>query len=354
MLMKNTERLVMKLGLNLGYSGRTLSLPLDLVAEAERLGFDSVWTSEAYGSDAVSTSAWLLAHTQRIRVGTAILQMPARTPTMAAMTALSLDHLSGGRFIVGLGPSGPQVVEGWYGASYAKPLTRLREYIEIMRKVFAREEPVQYEGYHYQLPYHGPDATGLGKPLKCILHAERRIPIYTASLQPKAVALSAELTDGFFPIWLNPEKTDLFDAPIAEGLAKAGKSRADFDTAASVGVVLGDDVAACRNMIKPMLALYMGGMGARGKNFYTDYATRLGYGDAARKVQDLYLDGKKDEATAAVPDQLIDDVALVGPADRIRGRLEAWTAAHKQGKVGTLILNSRQPEALRLIAETLL
>jgi len=344
----------MKLGLNLGYSGRKLSLPLPLVAEAERLGFDSVWTSEAYGSDAVSTSAWLLAHTQRIRVGTAILQMPARTPTMTAMTAISLDHLSGGRFIVGLGPSGPQVVEGWYGASYAKPLTRLREYIEIIRKVAAREEPVQYDGYHYQLPFKGPDASGLGKPLKCILHAERPISIYTASLQPKAVALSAELTDGFFPIWFDPDKPDVFEPAIQEGLAKAGKPRQDFDTAPFVTVAMGDDLEQCRTFVKPFLALYIGGMGARGKNFYTQYASRTGWEADALKIQDLYLAGKKDEAIAAVPDALVDAVALVGPADRIKDRLQAWIAAGKAGKVGTMVLGGGQPEALRVIAETVL
>ena len=344
----------MKLGLNLGYAGRKLSLPLELVTEAEKLGFDSCWVSEAWGSDAVSTSAWILAKTQRIRVGTAILQLPARTPTMTAMTAMSLDHLSGGRFIVGLGPSGPQVVEGWYGASYAKPLTRLREYIEIMRLVFAREAPVTYDGYHYQLPYRGADASGLAKPLKSILHSERRIPIYTASLQPKAVAMSAELTDGFFPIWINPERADVFEAPIAEGLAKAGKRRDEFDMAPFVGLVMMDDVQKARDVMKPGLALYIGGMGARGKNFYNDYATRIGFGDAAKRIQDLYLDGKKDEAAAAVPDKLVDDVALVGPADRIKDRLQAWIAAGKAGQVGTMILGSGQPEALRLVAETVL
>jgi F420-dependent oxidoreductase-like protein len=295
-----------------------------------------------------------LAHTKRIRVGTAILQMPARAPTMTAMTAISLDHLSGGRFIVGLGPSGPQVVEGWYGASYAKPLTRLREYIEIMQKVAAREAPVTYEGYHYNLPYKGPDATGLGKPLKPILHAERRITIYTASLQPKAVALSAELADGFFPIWLDPEKPDYFEAWIAEGLAKANKPRSAFDTAPFVGVVMGDDLQACRDMLKPMFALYIGGMGARNKNFYNDYATRNGYGDAARKIQDLYLDGKKEEAAAQVPNELVDAVALVGPKDRIKDRLQAWIAAGKAGKVGTMVLGTGQPEAMQVIAETVL
>lgn len=345
----------MKLGLTVGYSGRKLELPLDLVLEAERLGFDSCWTSEAYGSDAISVSAWILARTTKIKMGTAILQMPARTPTMTAMTALSLDHLSGGRFIIGLGPSGPQVVEGWYGASYAKPLTRLREYIDIMNKVFAREEPVTYEGYHYTLPYKGKDATGLGKPLKSILHCERRIPIYSASLQPKSVALSAELCDGFFPIWLNPERTDLFEAPIKEGLAKVpGKTLADFDIAPAVGVVMGNDLEQCRNMIKPRIALYVGGMGARGKNFYTDFASRLGYADEARKIQDLYLDGKKAEAIAAVPDKLVDEVSLVGPADRIKDRLQAWIAAGKTHHVGTLVVAGYQPEALRLIAETVL
>jgi F420-dependent oxidoreductase-like protein len=346
----------MKLGLIVGYSGRKLVLPMELVKEAERLGFDSCWTSEAYGSDAVSVSAWILAQTSKIKVGTAILQLPARTPTMTAMTAMSLDQLSGGRFIVGLGPSGPQVVEGWYGATYAKPLSRLREYMEIMQQVFARKEPVVYDGYHYQLPYKGEDATGLGKPLKSILHCEHKIPVYTASLQPKAVALSAELADGFFPIWLNPERTDLFEAPVTEGLAQAGggKRREDFDIAPFVSAVLGDDVVQCRNQLKPAMALYIGGMGARGKNFYTDYASRLGYPDAARKIQDLYLDGKKDEAALAVPDQLVDDVALCGPRDRIKGRLEAWIAAGKTHHVGTMIIGSNQPEALQLIAETVL
>ncbi len=346
----------MKLGLIVGYSGRKLVLPMALVQEAERLGFDSCWTSEAYGSDAVSVSAWILANTTKIKVGTAILQMPARTPTMAAMTAMSLDQLSGGRFIVGLGPSGPQVVEGWYGATYAKPLSRLHEYIDVMRLVFAREAPVQFDGYHYHLPYRGEDSTGLGKPLKSILHCEHRIPIYTASLQPKAVSLSAEIADGFFPIWLNPEKPEIFAGPIQEGLAKAGggKTLAQFDTAPFVAVVMGDDVVACRNLLKPAMALYIGGMGARGKNFYTDYAGKLGYPDAARKIQDLYLDGKKEQAAAQVPDQLVDDVALCGPADRIKGRLQAWIAAGKQNQVGTIILGTGQTEAMQLIAETVL
>jgi F420-dependent oxidoreductase-like protein len=346
----------MKLGMVVGYAGRHLSLPMELVQQAEKLGFDSCWTAEAYGSDAVSTAAWMLAGTTKMRVGTAIMQLPARTPTMAAMTAISLDHLSNGRFIVGLGPSGPQVVEGWYGASYDKPLTRLREYIEIMRLVFAREKPLEYSGVHYQLPYRGEDSTGLGKPLKSILHCEHKIPIYTASLQPKSVAMSAELCDGFFPVWMNPDRFDIFQKSIEQGLAKAGggKTLAQFDVAPFVTVVLGDDLAQCRFPVKAMLALYIGGMGARDKNFYNDYATKLGYGDAAKKIQDLYLAGKKDEAMAAVPDQLVDDIALVGPRDRIRDHMQRWIAAGKKHHVGSMLLGTRQPEALQLMAELVL
>lgn len=346
----------MKLGLMLGYSGRKFELPIDLVLEAERLGFDSCWTAEAYGSDVVSASTWLLAKTMKIRVGTAIMQIPARAPTMAAMTAMTLDHLSGGRFIVGIGPSGPQVVEGWYGASYDKPLTRQREYIEIMRMVFARKGPVEYDGVHYQLPYRGPGSTGLGKPLKSILHCDRKIPIYTASLQPKPVAMSAELCDGFFPAWMNPERFDVFAGSVEEGLAKAGggKSLADFDVAPIVSVVVGDDVDACRVPVKAMLALYVGGMGARDRNFYNEYATKLGYGEVARKIQDLYLSGKKDEAAMLVPDQFVDEIALVGPPDRIRERASRWKAAGAKRHVGSMLVAAIQPEALQIMAELML
>jgi F420-dependent oxidoreductase-like protein len=346
----------MKLGLMLGHSGRTLELPMDMVFEAEKLGFDSCWTAEAYGSDTVSCAAWVLAKTTRIKVGTAIMQIPARAPTMAAMTAMSLDHLSGGRFIVGLGPSGPQVVEGWYGASYEKPLTRQREYIEIMRMVFARKAPVEYSGVHYQLPYRGPGSTGLGKPLKSILHCERKIPIYTASLQPNPVAMSAELADGFFPAWMNPERFDVFAGPIAAGLAKAGggKTLADFDVAPIVMVMLGDDVDACRIPVKAMLALYVGGMGAREKNFYNEYVTKLGYGAEARTIQDLYLAGKKDEAAMAVPDKLVDEIALVGSRDRIRDHAQRWIEAGKKRHVGTMLIGTAQVEAMQLMAELML
>jgi len=346
----------MKLGLNVGYSGRKLTLPMPLILEAEKLGFEACWTAEAYGSDAVTTAAYILAQTTKIKAGTAIMQLAARAPTMAAMTAITLDHLSEGRFIVGLGPSGPQVVEGWYGAAYDKPLTRLREYIEVMRLVIAREKPVEYSGYYYQLPYKGPGATGLGKPLKSILHAERRIPFYTATLQPKALAMSAELCDGFFPIWMNPERFDIFEPAINEGLAKAGngKSLKDFDVAPSVIVIVNDDLNVARMPVKSMMALYIGGMGARDKNFYNSYATQLGYGDAAKKIQDLYLDGKKEEAAAAVPDKLVDEVALCGSADRIKGMLDRWIDAGKKHHVGTMNLGAGQPEALRIVAEKVL
>ena len=340
----------MRLGLTAGYSGAQLSLDIDLITLAESLGFDSVWTSEAYGSDAIVPLAWIAAKTRRIRLGTGIIQMPARTPAMAAMTAMTLDTLSGGRVILGLGPSGPQVVEGWHGVPYGKPLTRTREYVAILRKVLAREEPLEFQGELYQIPYRGPDATGLGKPLKSILHGRRDMPIYTASIGPAGVACSAEIADGLIPVWMNPERFDLFKEPLAKGFAKSGKSLSTFDLAPMVTVVVGDDVDACRMPVRAMLALYIGGMGAKGKNFYTDYAKRLGYEEAAQRIQDLYLAGNKGEAMAAVPDRLIDEVALVGSPDRIRDRAAAWKAS----AVTTMILGTVQPEAVRLLAEIFL
>jgi F420-dependent oxidoreductase-like protein len=338
-----------RLGLIVGYSGRGMGLPLDLIQEAERLGFDSVWTSEAYGSDAIAPLAWIGARTSRIRLGTAILQLHARTPAMTAMTAMTLDALSGGRFILGLGPSGPQVIEGWHGVRYGKPLTRTREYIQIVRNILRREEPVEFHGEEYDLPYTGPGATGLGKPLKSILHGRPDLPIYTAAISPAGVKLAAEVGDGFFPVWMSPDKWSLFAPHVEEGfkLAGGGKSLASFDVAPFVTCVMGADLQKCRDAVKPRLALYIGGMGARDKNFYNDYTRRLGYEDAARKIQDLYLAGKKDEAAAQVPDALVDEVALVGPRERIRDRLQAWKAS----PVGTMCIATTQPEALRALAE---
>jgi F420-dependent oxidoreductase-like protein len=338
----------MRLGLTIGYSGAKMALDMPLIEEADRLGFHSVWSAEAYGSDALTPLAWIAARTKQIHVASGILQMPARTPAMTAMTATTLDQLSGGRFLLGLGVSGPQVVEGWHGQPYGKPLVKTREYIEIVRKIWAREQPVEHQGEHYQIPYRGPGATGLGKPLKSILHG-RQIPIYIAAIGPKSVEQTAEIADGWLPIWYSPHRTHVFKGALEAGFARAGggKSLANFDIAASVNVVIGPDVQKCLDHVKPGLALYIGGMGARGKNFYNDLACRYGFEDAAKTIQDLYLSGKKDEAAAAVPDQLADEVALVGPPERIRDRLQAW----RESGVKTIVCGTRQIETLRILAE---
>jgi F420-dependent oxidoreductase-like protein len=338
----------MRLGMTAGYSGAAMGVNLPLILEAEKLGFDSVWTAEAYGSDAITPLAWIGAGTTKIKLGTAIMQMPARTPAMAAMTAMTLDALSGGRFIIGLGPSGPQVVEGWHGVPYGKPLTRTKEYIQIIKKILAREGPLEFKGEEYQIPYTGPGASGLGKPLKSILHARKDIPIFTASINPKGIVTSAQVADGVIPVWMNPERMDLLEPHISEGLAKSpGKKREDFAIAPFVTCVLSDDAERARMPVKGMLALYIGGMGARGKNFYNELACRYGFEAAAKKVQDLYLDGKKAEATAAVPNELADEVSLVGPPARIRDRLAAW----RESGATTLICGTRQAEAMRTVVE---
>lgn len=346
----------MKLGLILGYSGKHISLPMDLIHHAESLGFDSVWTAEAYGSDAVSPAAWILAQTRKIRAGTAIMQIPARTPAMAAMTAMTLAELSGNRFILGLGASGPQVVEGWHGQPYGKALARTREYVEIIRRIFAREEPVSFNGEVYQMPFKGTDSVGLGKPLKSILDANTAIPIYSASITPGGVRTAAELCDGFFPVWMDPEQAHVFDKSINEGFARAGdgKSLDRFDVAPFVTAIMHDDVDEARWPVKQNLALYIGGMGARGRNFYNDYAIALGHADAAKVIQDLYLGGRKDDAARAVPDALVDAVALVGPKDRIRERLARWRAAGARRQVTSMLIGTFQKEAMELLAQEIL
>lgn len=339
----------MRLALNIGYSGRTASVDMSLVHEVEKLGFHSVWTAEAYGSDAVTPAVWIAAQTTKIRVGTAIMQMPARTPAMAAMTAMTIDHLSGGRFLMGIGASGPQVVEGWHGVPYGNPMGRAAEYIEILRKIWAREAPLEHEGRHYRIPYRGEGASGLGKPLKSILHG-RDIPIYVAAIGPKSVAQTAALADGVLPILFSPRR-NVYEESLEAGFARADPERRKrFDVAPAVTVIQGDDVAACLGFIKPFLALYVGGMGARGRNFYNDLACRMGYEEAAKKIQDLYLDGKKNEAVAAVPDELADEVSLVGPPERIRDRVTTWT----ESGATTLLCNLQQPEAARTMAEAVL
>ena len=336
----------MKLGLSLGYAppGTNPADLLPLVQEAERLGFDSVWVAEAWGTDAVSVLGWLAARTERIKLGSAIMQIPGRSPANTAMTAATLDLLSGGRFLLGLGTSGPQVVEGWHGQPWGKPLGKTREYVEIVRAALGRQV-VEHHGEHYEIPWKGPGATGLGKPLKLMLRPLRaEIPIYLAALGPKNVALAAEIADGWLPIFVDPER---FDDAFGPSLAGAPPG---FEIAATVSVLVGDDVEALRDALRPHVALYVGGMGAKGRNFYNSLVRRYGWEDEAEQIQELYLAGRQHEAIAAVPDALVDAVALVGPKERIAERLGAW----RETPVTTLVLGTPQPEALQTLAELVL
>jgi F420-dependent oxidoreductase-like protein len=336
----------MKLGLNLGYAppGTNPAELVPLAQEAERLGYDSVWAAEAWGTDAVTVLAWTAAVTSRIRLGSAILQIPGRTPANAAMTAATLDLMSGGRFVLGLGMSGPQVVEGWHGQPWGSPLGRTREYVEIVRAAL-RREVLEHAGEHYRIPYDGPGATGLGKPLKLMLRPLRaEIPVYLAAMGPRNVALAAEIADGWLPIFVAPER---FAAAFGPSLAGAPGG---FEIAPTVNVLVGDDVQALRDSLKPHLALYVGGMGAKGRNFYNALVRRYGWEAEAERIQELYLAGRHRDAIAAVPDELVDAVALVGPKERIRDRLAAW----RETPVTTLIVASPQPGALRTLAELVL
>jgi len=342
----------MRLALNLNYSGAAMSLDMARILEAERLGYDSVWTAEAYGSDAVVPAAWIAARTERIHVGTGIMQIPARTPAMTAMTAMTFDALSGGRFRLGLGVSGPQVAEGWHGQPFGKPLVKTREYVEIVRAILRREKPVEFRGEYYQIPYAGPGATGLGKPLRSILHGRADLPIYLAAVGPKNVALAAEIADGWIPVFFSARRPQLFREWLASGFKAAGRSAADasrFDVMPMISVVVGDDVAACRAAVKPRVALYVGGMGARGRNFYNDIARRYGYEEAAQRIQDAYLAGRKDEAIAAVPDALVDEIALCGPRERLREHLAEWKTSG-----ATTLMVTGETTAVRTMAELVL
>jgi F420-dependent oxidoreductase-like protein len=317
----------MKLGLNTGYwSAGPPAGVTEQIAEAERLGFDSIWTAEAYGSDALTPLAWWGASTTTVRLGTAIMQMSARTPTAAAMAALTMDHLSGGRFVLGLGASGPQVVEGWYGQPYPKPLARTREYIDIVRQVFAREAPVQFSGEHYQLPF--PGGAGLGKALKSTVHPLRTdIPIMLAAEGPKNVALAAEIADGWLPFWFSPKSDAFYRKALAEGFAREGSRHQGLDTFEVVSllpVIIADDVEGCADFLRPMLALYIGGMGAKGANFHYEVFARMGYEAECARIQELYLDSRKPEAIAAVPTKLVEDVALIGPLAKVTEEAELW------------------------------
>jgi F420-dependent oxidoreductase-like protein len=326
----------LKLGLNTGYwAGGPPEGVTDTIAEAEKLGFDSIWTAEAYGSDGLTPLAWWGSETQKLKLGTAITQMSARQPAMTAMSAMTMDHLSGGRFILGLGVSGPQVVEGWYGMPFAKPLARTREYIGILRDIWARKGPVTNDGEHYPLPL--PGGTGLGKPLKASIHPLREeIPIYLGAEGPKNIALAAELCDGWLAMLFDPRNPGYFEDALNDGFSREGarRSKEDFEVAATVPLIVTDDVEAAADMLRPFYALYFGGMGAKGKNFHANVAIRMGYEEMVDKVADLYLDGKRDEAGAAIPTELIDKLSLIGPKEKIRDDLDAW----RESLVTTLLI----------------
>jgi len=345
----------MQLGITLKL-GAGNPVDIDKVLEAERLGYSQVWAGEAYGTDAVTPITWVLARTTKIKAGTGIMQMQARTPTCVAMTAMTLQMMSGNRFLCGIGPSGPQVIEGWHGVAFGKPLARTKEYAAIIRQILRREGPLTFQGEHYQIPYAGPDATGLGKPLKSIVHGDPSLPIYTASITPAGLRTAGEVADGTLPIFFSPEQPNLITDAIEEGMKKSANSKtmADFDNAPYVRIRMGDDLDACRDALRPELALYIGGMGARSKNFYNDLAKRLGYEEAAETIQNFYLDGKKKDAEAAVPAALIDEISLVGPAARIKDRMQAWKDVAKTHKIRTMVLTGGSVEALRVAAEAAL
>jgi F420-dependent oxidoreductase-like protein len=339
-----------KLGYTIGYwsAGPPAGIP-QVLAEAERLGFDSVWTAEAYGSDCLTPLAWWGSATTTLRLGTNIMQMSARTPAAAAMAAMTIDHLSGGRFVLGLGASGPQVVEGWYGQPYPRPLARTREYIAIVRQIVARGGPVEYDGDFFQLPLRG--GTGLGKALKSTLHPRRtEIPIFMGAEGPKNVALAAEIADGWLPFLFSPKADDFYRAALAEGFARptARHSLETFEVAAAVPVIVHDNVEEAADFIRPFVALYVGGMGARTANFHRDVVARLGYEQECDTIADLYLAGRKKEAIAAVPTALIEDLALIGSPAKIRDELQRW-----RDTVITSLLIQGDPSQLKVIADLL-
>jgi F420-dependent oxidoreductase-like protein len=335
----------LRLGLQLGYWGAQPPRdPVGIAQEAERLGFDSVWTAEAWGSDAFTPLAWIGAHTSKIKLGTSVVQISARTPTATAMAALTLDHLSQGRMILGLGVSGPQVVEGWYGAPFSKPLSRSREYVDIIRQVLRREAPVSNAGEHYPLPYAGERSWGMGKPLRSIVHPLRAdLPIFLGAEGPKNVALAAEIADGWLPLYYSPDRPEVY----AESLAKA---KSGFEIAQLVMVNITDDIATALRPLKSMLSFYIGGMGARKRNFHMELMSRMGFEAEARKIQDLFLADRREEAAAAVPDQFADEISLVGPVGRIRDRLDAW----RETPVTTLLIANQDRSVLRTMAELVL
>lgn len=337
----------MKLGLAIGYSGGQLALPVEKVQLAERLGYDSVWTAEAYGSDALSPLAYLAAKTDRIRLGTSIIQLAARTPANTAMTIATIDALAGGgRVICGIGVSGPQIVEGWYGQPWGKPYYRIKDYVSIIRKILRREEPVVHDGREISLPYTGLGALGVGKPLKSILHMNPDIPIWLGTGMESTVKLTAEIADGWIPLGLVPETAEKYEPWVEAGLKKAGKDRQDFENFAGTQVVVTDHVQSALDQLKPGVALYVGGMGHKDKNFHKEMMIRRGFGEAADRIQELFLSNRKEEAVAAVPDEFVDQGALIGDKQRIRKRFRDWEDSNITG-----LMFHGDEEALRLMAE---
>jgi F420-dependent oxidoreductase-like protein len=338
----------MKLGLALPWASPKVQLPVERVQLAERLGFDSVWTAEIYGQDAITPLAYLAAKTRRIRLGTAVIQAAARTPAATALAKATVDQLAGGsRVIIGIGLSGPQIVEGWYGQPWGDPRVRLRDYVTILRKVLRREGPVSHDGQEIALPYRGPGASGLGKPLKSVLHTDPATPIYLGTGTPANVKLTAELADGWLPMGYGPETQEVYRPWLEEGLARSGRKWQDLAIQAGCQVIVTDDVKNALQSLKPFIGLYVGGMGARTKNFHKDMMARRGYPEAAERIQELFLAGRREEAIAAVPDAYVDQGALIGPAARIRERFRAWQELGVDG----LTLHTQQDEALELMAD---
>jgi len=344
----------MKLGLSIGYAGPQLNttvhdlVNMEKIGEVERLGYDSIWTAESWGNDAVTPLAWVGSQTSTIKLGTGIMQLPGRSPANAAMTAMTMDILSNGRFIMGLGTSGPQVVEGWHGVPFNKSLTWLREYVTIVKQIFARQAPLEFDGVRYQIPYHGEGSSGQGKPLRSMIRSRPDIPVYTGSMAPKSQAMSAELADGCLLTCMHPERPEVLMKNFEEGFEKAGKDKGidSFDIAPTVVVIIGDPEQAMLPC-KMQLALYIGGMGSKKKNFYKNYLSLVGFEEACENVQNLFLDGKRNEAVAAVPDEMVDALYLVGSKDRIRDRFQRW----KDSPVGTMLVGSQDMDTLRLMAE---
>lgn len=344
----------MKLGLSLGYAGPQLNttvqglVDMEKIGEVERLGYDSIWTAESWGNDAVTPLAWVGPQTSTIKLGTAIMQLAGRSPANAAMTAITMDTLSNGRFIMGLGTSGPQVVEGWHGVPFNKTLTWLREYITIVKQIFAREDRLEFDGVRYQIPYRGEGSTGQGKPLRSMVRGRADIPVYSGSMAPKSQTMAAEIADGCLLTCMHPDRSEVLMENFNPGFEKAGNGKGieNFDIAPTVVVIIGDPQYAMMPC-KTQLALYIGGMGSKTKNFYKDYLSRVGFEESCEKIQTLFLDGKRDEAIAAVPDEMVDSLYLIGSKDRIRDRFQRW----KESPIGTMMVGSQDMDTLRFMAE---